>query len=322
MKKIAIVGAGAIGSIMGAFLTKGGADVIMVDPYKEHMDKIAQDGLVVNYPDGKKEVVNIKTSYSAENIGVMDIVIIQTKTTFTDEALKGAKNAIGKNTTVGTFQNGLGNPEKIAEYVPKENVFYGCLNISSRILSPGQVLGNVFGDVNIYAGSMEYNQKQLEANLYLKETFGKGGITYSYSQDADTHVWTKALLNISGNALHGLVRLKPIITADDENAMTLIEKITDEVCAVAEAKEIKGIDGKKFLSGLHKVYKSDLGHHWASTAQDMLFTKKETEIDSLNGAIVKIGESLGIKTPFNEAITLLVRTIQNHYDSQFQENSQ
>ncbi|MGI6348884.1 MAG: ketopantoate reductase family protein [Eubacteriaceae bacterium] len=321
MKKIAFVGAGAIGSIVAAFLAKGGADVILVDPFKEHMDQIATKGLVVNYPNGDKETVKMKTAYSAEGLGVMDIVIVLTKTTVTDEAIKGAKELIGPNTFVGTFQNGLGNPEKLAQYIPEEKIFYGCLNVSSRILQPGEVLGNVFGECHIFAGSKIKSAEQEEAQQYLTEAFAKGGVVYRYDDEADLHVWTKALLNISGNAPQALVRLKPSIVAEDENYFILLGLIVDEVCAVAKAKGIEGLDGDKFMQTLRAVYTSDLAHHWSSTAQDMLITKRQTEIETLNGAIAKYGEELGVATPYNKMVYLLTRVIEDHYADQYQENA-
>lgn len=318
--KVAFVGAGAIGSILGAFLAKGGADVILIDPFKEHMDKIAADGLIIHYPDGKQETVLMKTAYNADNVGPVDIAIIMTKTNYTDAAVQEVKKIMGPKTVVGTFQNGLGNPEKVAEYIPKEKVFYGCLNVSSRILAPGEVLGNVFGEHNIYAGSVVFNEEQKIANEYLKATFANSDVSYKYGEEIDTYVWTKGLLNISGNAAQGLVRLKPAVTADDENYKKLIASVVREVCEVAKAKGVKNLDGEKFLASLANVGKSDLAHHWGSTAQDMLFMKRKTEVETLNGAIVKFGKELGIATPVNETIYLLVRTIEEHYQEQYQEN--
>lgn len=87
-----------------------------------------------------------------------------------------------------------------------------------------------------------------------------------------------------------------------------------------ESKGRKKSDGEKFLASLANVGKSDLAHHWGSTAQDMLFMKRKTEVETLNGAIVKFGKELGIATPVNETIYLLVRTIEEHYQEQYQEN--
>lgn len=318
--KVAFIGAGAMGSILGAFLAKSGVDVTLIDPFKEHMDKIASDGLVIHYPDGKQETVSLKTAYTGDDVGEVDIAIIMTKTTYTEAAIAEVKKVMGADTVVGTFQNGLGNPEKLTEYMPAEKIFYGCLNVTSRILAPGEILGNVFGEYNIYAGSVVWNDEQKKANEYLKEAYAKSGVSYKYDKEIDTYVWTKGLLNISRNAAQGLVRLKPTATAGDPNYTKLIGSVVNEVCEVAEAKGIKNLDGEKFMAAIENVGKSDLAHHWGSTAQDMLLMKRQTEVETLNGAIVKFGKELGIPTPVNETIYLLVRTIEEHYQDQYQEN--
>ncbi len=139
--------------------------------------------------------------------------------------------------------------KKVAEYIPKEKVFYGCLCVSSRILAPGEVLGNVFGEYNIYAGSVVFNVRSLLvkiANEYLKAAFANSDVSYKYGEEIDTYVWTKGLLNISGNAAQGLVRLKPAVTADDENYKRLIANVVREVCEVAKAKGVKNLMEKSF----------------------------------------------------------------------------
>ena len=89
--KIAMIGSGAAGSVFAAYLRRGGADITLVDPYKEHMDKIAADGLtfVINASGGETyQLTGFKTAYNADDIGIMDIVIFMTKTPQLDSALK------------------------------------------------------------------------------------------------------------------------------------------------------------------------------------------------------------------------------------------
>ena len=90
--KIAMIGSGAAGSVFAGYLRRGGADITLVDPYKEHMDKIAKDGLTfVIYPDQEYQVTGYKTAYDAENIGKMDIVIFMTKATQLESAITRLK---------------------------------------------------------------------------------------------------------------------------------------------------------------------------------------------------------------------------------------
>jgi len=314
--KIAVVGAGAMGCVLGAYLKKGGADVILVDPYKEHMDNIASRGLILNSSTGRDSVV-MKTAYSAEDIGVMDVVIIMVKGTVTEAALKGAQNAIGEDTMVCTFQNGLGNVELIEKTVPKGRILYGCLNMASILKNPGEVYGNLFDEVNVYIGSVVKEEKQISTGNKIAEYLTKGGAAAKYVDDIDVKVWSKALVNIVVNATCGLVRLNGQQAAKNTNFALIVTDLVKEALAVAKAKGIEGLDFTTFMTKTVPAARKSAGDHYPSMAQDMMITKKKTEIEFLNGAIERMGKELNIPTPVNTTIARLVRTIEANYDLQY-----
>lgn len=317
MKKIALIGAGAMGCVLGAYLAKGGADVVLVDPFKEHMDKIAKDGLILNNAEGT-EVVKMKTAYTAEEIGTMDYVIIMVKGTLTEVALKGAMPAIGPDTWVCTFQNGLGNVELIEKEIPKEKILYGCLNMTSILKGPGEIYGNLFDEVHVYIGSVVTQDAQVAAGEALAEIFTQGGAASKYCKDdIDTHVWSKALVNIVANASLGLVRLRGQDCATHPAYQQIVIKLSQEALAVADAKGVPGLDFATFFTKTIPAARKSGGDHYPSMAQDIMMTKKKTEIDFLNGAIARMGKELGIAVPVNETITWLVKTIEDNYDKQY-----
>lgn len=124
--KIAMIGSGAAGSVFACYLRRGGADITLVDPYKEHMDKVAKEGMTfVIYPDQTYHVDGFKTAYNADDIGVMDIVIFMTKTTTLEAAIKTAMPCIGPETVLVSLMNGLGNEDKLAAVVGEERVLFG-----------------------------------------------------------------------------------------------------------------------------------------------------------------------------------------------------
>ena len=136
--KIAILGSGAAGSVFAGYLRKGGADdITLVDLYKAHMDKVAKDGLILRNPDGEFHLDGFKTAYSAENIGIMDIVILMVKATQTDSAMAAAAPCIGPETVVATLQNGLGNDENVKKFVPADRIIFGCGNMGTELPEPG-----------------------------------------------------------------------------------------------------------------------------------------------------------------------------------------
>ena len=135
--KIAMIGSGAAGSVFASYLRKGGAEEVwLVDPNKAHMDKVARDGMIFRNPDGEFHVTGFKTAYSAEEVGVADIVILMVKATITELALKGAMSCVGPETVVATLQNGLGNEEVVKKLVPEDRVMYGCGNMGPASASP------------------------------------------------------------------------------------------------------------------------------------------------------------------------------------------
>lgn len=132
--KIAMIGSGAAGSVFASYIKKGGAEEVwLVDPNKAHMDKVAKDGMIFRNPDGEFHVTGFKTAYSAEEVGVADIVIIMVKATITELALKGAMCCVGPETVVVTLQNGLGNEEVVKKLIPEERVMFGCGNMGTEL---------------------------------------------------------------------------------------------------------------------------------------------------------------------------------------------
>ena len=133
-----MIGSGATGSVFASYLRLGGAGVWLVDPYKAHLDAAVERGMLFHRPDGDTLVTGFSAAPTADTIGTMDVVIILVKTTMTELAVKGALPAIGENTVVMSLQNGLGNVEKIAQFVPSERIMYGSGNIGTELPAPDE----------------------------------------------------------------------------------------------------------------------------------------------------------------------------------------
>jgi 2-dehydropantoate 2-reductase len=265
-----------------------------------------------------REIIQMKTAYSAQDIGIQDYIVIMVKGTLTKIALEGALPAVGENTCVCTFQNGFGNVETIAETIPKEKIFYGCLNMASLLKGPGEVYGNLFGDVNVHVGSVVREDMQAKAGELIAGLFTKGGAVSHYDGDAiDMYVWEKALINIAVNASLGLVRLRGFEATDVPAFQKLLLDTISEAVAVANAKGVTDLTVGGFLTETLPNAAKTAGDHYPSMAQDILMNKKRTEIEFLNGAVQRMGAELGIPTPVNETIANLVRTIEMKYDLQY-----
>lgn len=136
--RIAMIGCGAAGSCFAGYLRKGGADITLVDKYKAHMDKVAEDGLeFIIYPDTHYHLNGIKTAYTADDIGIMDIVIFVTKATQLDAAVMSAMPCIGPDTVVASLINGLGNDEILLRHFPANRILCGSGALGTEQRGPG-----------------------------------------------------------------------------------------------------------------------------------------------------------------------------------------
>ena len=308
--KIAMIGSGATGSVFASYLRLGGADVWLVDPYKAHLDAAVERGMLFHRPDGDTLVTGFSAAPTADTIGTMDVVIILVKTTMTELAVKGALPAIGENTVVMSLQNGLGNVEKIAQIVPSAMAVFSIV----FPLALGVCAAKTTAGVQLHFGAVKRTALTEAVGTELLALFTKGGCNANFDEDIRFFVWRKAVANISANALMGLLRLNAGYMFDNEHAYSLFLGILRECAAVADAL---GIDGGRIYELCKKPELGSMRDYYSSTAQDMLIYKRQTEIDSFNGAISAYGKKLGIDTPYNDFVTDMVKAIQENYENQY-----
>lgn len=320
--KITVIGAGAMGSMLGMYLQLGGADVTLVVRRKELADKLCSPGIIMRSytgEDGEKSEtapLPMKAVTDVSGCGVMDAVLIMVKGSDTAAAIQGAKELIGNNTKIITLQNGVGNTDIIGEIYPKENIYYGCLNMSAIMSAPAVIDGGLFGDMNVYLGSVVKEDEQKTFGNDFAAILNAGGIKALYTDDIDTEVWNKMLVNIAVNASCGLVRLRGGEAGADQQFVLLAVDMVKEAIAVAYKLGIK-LDINYFMTHILPSARKTSGLHYPSMAQDMMMKKAKTEIEFLNGAIERLGAKVGVPTPVNTTVARLVRTIENNYERQY-----
>lgn len=314
--KIAILGSGAAGSVFAGYLMKGGAeDITLVDLYKAHMDKVAADGLILKNPDGEFHLTGFKTAPNADNIGIMDIVILMVKSTQTVDVLKGAMACIGENTVVATLQNGLGNDEEVKKLIPAERVIFGCGNMGTELSGPGVCVGKPAKGNNMFFGPSVKSELNDAAGLYLEKCFTAGGMEPKYYDDVRPYIWRKATSNSGFNTVCAVLRMKIGEVHEDPNGVALVWQIWKEASDVAEAMGIPGI--WEYMQTEMANVVANLGDYYPSMAQDMLFNCRQTEVTTLTGAISDYGRKVNVPTPTCNVITQIVKAIEKNYDKQF-----
>ena len=313
--KVAMIGSGAAGSVFASYLKMGGVeDIWLVDPYKEHMDKVAVDGMVFRNPTGEYHLNGFHTAYAADDIGQMDIVIIMVKATQTEEAAHSAMACCGPDTVVVTLQNGLGNEENVKKYIPEERVMFGCGNMGTELPEPGVCVAKPADGENMYFGPCVVNEVTRRAGEYLEKCFAAGGLEPKFYEDVRTRVWKKATSNSGFNTVCAILRLKIREVYDTPDGVKVVWDIWKEAADVAAAMGIPGIwehmqlEMPKLIAGL--------GDYYPSMAQDAQ-RHRQTEVDSLTGAISMYGRKVGVPTPTCDIITHLVKAIQANYENQY-----
>ncbi len=311
--KYAIVGAGAMGSIIGAVLKKGGRDVVLVDPYAEHMNKIQQNGLKIRMID-KDETVILDTCVNAAEVGPADVVIILVKCFHTLKAVQGASSLFHEKTFLCSLQNGLGNEDLLASLYPRERILQGVLRMTGSLVEPGSVVANVGAGTHVFIGSVANQPAANAAAKQMVTHLQAGGLNAEFALNVAEHVWAKAVINTCVNGTCGILRINVKSLFKHPLGMTLVKEIAREVVNVATAKGIC-LDYDALLDDMVASV-ALAGDHFPSMAQDIRY-KRKTEIDSLNGAIVKYGGEFGIPTPANDYVTKFIKIIEDSYQAQF-----
>lgn len=298
--KIAIIGAGSMGSIYGGFLAEAGNEVYFIDVYKEHVDNINKHGLYIEDPNGIRYIKGIKATTNAEEVGVVDLAIVFVKSTITDIAVQQNKSIIGENTTVLTLQNGLGNIEKISAVVPVEQIIAGTTSHGSSMLGPGKVRHAGHGDTVI--GELDGSITD-RINLIAK-TFKEAKLDpVTVSDNVMGVIWDKLLVNLGINAVTALTGLKNGQILDYPETEWIAVEAVKEGVKIAEAKGIK-LGYPNAVEHFKEVAKNT-GENISSMLADILNGRK-TEIMNISGAIVREGEKYNIDTPVNKVLTNLV----------------
>lgn len=300
--RIAVVGAGAMGSLFGGLLAEAGEDVVLVDIWEEHVRAINERGLHIKGVSGDR-VVRVRATTKHAEVGVVDLMLIQVKSYATEKAIRDALPMIGERTVVLTLQNGLGNVEKIAAVVGRERVLAGTTAHGATVLGPGEIYHagrgpTVIGEVD---GRITDRVKAIAA------TFNRAGIETEITDNIMGAIWTKMLANVAINALTAITGLYNGELLELEETKAMMLKAVDEAVAVAKAMGIKLLveDPHEFVLGIARATATNK----SSMLQDVERGRR-TEIDAINGMIVHYGRELGIPTPVNEVLVAAVKGIE------------
>ena len=305
--RICVVGCGAVGSLFAANLAQlEDVEVWAYDLARDHVDAINRDGLRLS---GAGEVLgNVRATSDAAELPACEFGIVATKAMYTDAAIGATAHAFAGG-SVASVQNGIGNEETIARHI--ERVIRGTTFPAGKVVAPGHVQWDVKGDTTL--GPFEPRPAPLDEVERLADACTRAGMPTHAVADARGPQWRKVIFNAATNPIGALTGLTHGRVCEDRGLRLLVSGLVDEGKAVAAAQGIElDADPEELID--HAAKPEVAYGHKASMLQDVE-ARRPTEIDYLNGGIVRSGAELGVPTPLNAAVWALVKGLEESWES-------
>lgn len=297
--KIGVIGAGAMGSLYGGYLANSDNEVYLVDIWEQHVNEINENGLII-IEDDIENIAKPAAVTDSSELGEMDLVIVFVKSIHTKAAIRDNLSLIGKNTLVLSLQNGYGNAEDISSFVEEDNIIVGTTAHGGTMISPGRI--KHAGKGITYLGKLSgSNDKKIEE---IKVVLTNAGFETKILDKVMEIIWGKLFVNIGINALTGILEIENGQLPKQEEGRELITLVVSEAVEVVNKLGFD-FDKDKTIANVINVAEATAKNK-SSMLQDVL-KNRETEIDRINGAIVREGKKLGIATPINTTLTNLIK---------------
>lgn len=302
--KVCVIGCGAVGSIFAAHLARAGeAEVFAYDVAQAHVDAINRSGLRLS--GAADFTARLTASADASKLPPCDFGIVATKSMHTRGAIEKTARLFGGDSVVCSVQNGVGNEEILAEHV--RYVIRGTTFPAGHIIEPGHVGYDIQGDT--WIGPFEPAATPMHRVTALAGLLNRAGLNVIPLEDARGAQWTKLIFNASTNPVGALTLLHHGAATRFPATGQLFEDLIEEGMAVAAAL---GITLHGDPRQLVQKGASAPGKHKASMLQDVL-AKRHTEVDFMNGAIMRCGEAAGVPTPLNKAMWALIKGLEHSW---------
>jgi 2-dehydropantoate 2-reductase len=311
--RIAILGAGAMGSVFGGHLALAGHDVTLVDIRRDHMEAVRRNGLEMRTPDGTSVNVKLGAISDGAELGPVEIVIVLCKGFATAQAARSIVHAVGPDTWIATVQNGLGNDRRLAEVFGPEHVIPGTTTVGAEQYAPGVTIMNpaAANRTSItHLGPPRGAPSLPDGVRGVAQVLTDAGLPARALESADVVIWTKLALAGPMGPLTALLRRTVRDVANDEHSFAVIHDMFDEIVSVAHASGVP-LDDEQTWAHCQETFQG-AGPHVTSMAADVL-GRRRTEIDSFCGEVTRLGEELGVPTPVNRTVWRLITAMEATY---------
>ncbi len=293
--KVAVMGAGAVGCYFGGMLARAGHDVTLI-ARPQHVEAIQHDGLRMQTRTFD-ERVPLAASTDASAVQGARLILFCVKSTDTEAAGAQLLPYLAPDALVLTLQNGVDNADRLRTVLPPQQVAAAVVYVATEMAGPGHVRHHGRGELVIEPSGFSQTAAQALA---------AAGVPTEISDNVRGALWTKLIINCAYNAVSAIAQLPYGEAVQGDGVTDVMRDVVDECLAVASA------EGVQIPGDTHAIVRElveSMPGQYSSTAQD-LARGKRTEIDHLNGLVVRRGEALGIATPANRVLWALVKLIE------------
>jgi 2-dehydropantoate 2-reductase len=303
---ILILGAGALGSLIGARLSQTTADVHLLTTDLKHIGSILDRGLLVEEMDGSVQRYIMPAYDDPRSIATkFDLIIVTVKTYDTVAAVNSIAHCCHSSTLFLTLQNGIGNWENISSLTGKESVLVGSTAQGATMIEPGMIRHGGNGQTSIG----EFSGPPAGRVDSIVDLFCRARLDTRASTQMQKIIWEKLVVNIGINAITALTGTRNGRIAELQSARALSQNAVYEAVQIAQKK---GFPISEEIFNRVMAVAAATANNRSSMGQDV-DRKKRTEIDAINGAIVQFGKELQVATPVNQTLTQLIQTLQTSY---------
>ncbi|HPM77776.1 MAG TPA: ketopantoate reductase family protein [bacterium] len=302
---VVVIGAGAMGSLLAGYLREGGLHVTIVAHHARQAAAINECGLSIEGVRGSMRVF-VPAVLDARECSPADLILVCVKAYDTGAALAQHESVFAQGQVL-TLQNGIGNVEVLARRVPSMRILAGTTTLGVNLVEPGVVIHAGEGQTLIGPAADIDEEPALE----IAEALSKAGIVTTVAANINELLWQKLCVNAAINAQTALLRVRNGALADLVPSRELMCAAVLETVAVAAVQGIT-LDADEMIE--RAVRTAELtGENRSSMLMDIL-RERRTEIEYINGAVVRLGAQVGVDTPVNRVLTHLVTTLELTYD--------
>ena len=303
MNRVAVVGAGAVGCYFGGMLARSGARVTLIGR-AAHMDPIAREGLRIDGLRVNERIPIAATSSFEEGLRGADVILFCVKTVSTETAARELQPFLGREATILSFQDGVDNVDRIHAAIGRRAI-PAAVYVAAEMTAPGVVRHTGRGDLII--GHRSGWPRDIEL-APLAALFESAEIPCRVSDSIETELWTKMVMNCAYNAISALTRAQYGRMVTFPAVRSLMDRVVAETVAVARAEGVP-LSQSIMAEAVYRLAEK-MSAATSSTSQDIA-RGRLTEIDSLNGYVVRRGAALGIATPVSETLVTLVKLLED-----------